>query len=529
MALLSGASLKKPLLTLFQAFKAGGKTVQLLFADRKFVTGSADTPTDMAFDVRVLQGITWDRSIVGPRIGGRGDFRGGEIRLSNMDGGLTNILDTYAIDGRKVAVRFGGTNFKHKNFVSLFGGTAAGWRRNRRGEVFIQPRGTSWRLNLPIQSTRYAGTGGAEGGADLEGKPKPIALGGELLNVPIVLVEGTKNIYQFHDGKANAVNGVFDRANALTQADDNGGTYASYSDLESATTGTAGSGAEIEEGEYAISLSSDGSYIRLGGTPDGLVTADLDGGLFNGSYVQTPSDVLKFVLQTYGGLSDRDLELGSFRQLNNAVSDPIGLWIGPDDRNLPSVLDEIVDSFEGFYGDTRKGKIQVGQTQKPSGGVSAEIEEDDLLDFQWLTMPEAIRPAVKTATVGYDRVYAVQNTDIAGAATDARRGLVQRERRFVSGNTSGLASFHLRATELTIPGLWTTKVGASNHEAHLRGLYDRNARLARATIGHRGFLLGINQKVRLNAPRYGVDSRRFRIVGVSVDARRKRVTLTLFQ
>lgn len=43
------------------------------------------------------------------------------------------------------------------------------------------------RLNDPLQPTLCLGTGGAEGGAELKGQPKPVAVG-QVFNVPAVFV-----------------------------------------------------------------------------------------------------------------------------------------------------------------------------------------------------------------------------------------------------------------------------------------------------------------------------------------------------
>ena len=144
-------------------------------------------------------------------------------------------------------------------------------------------------------------------------------------------------------------------------------------------------------------------------------------------------------------------------------------------------------------------------------------------------MPAAVNPAVKTAVVGYQKNYSVQETDLASAISDSRRVFISEEFRLVRAVDSAVGAFHLLAKTLQTDGLWATKAGASTHANHLLSVYGRDARLARMTVAHRGLLLDLGKKIRVTSARFGLSNTRFLVVGVALDAGRNEIELTLYK
>ena len=114
-----------------------------------------------------------------------------------------------------------------------------------------------------ILTRTYAGTGGAEGGADLASKVKPLALGWPL-NVDPALIDADNSVYQFSAyGAIEAVTKLYERGSDFGAAT---ADYASYALLVAAT---------IAPGKWATCLAE--GLIRLGAPAYGVITGDIKG------------------------------------------------------------------------------------------------------------------------------------------------------------------------------------------------------------------------------------------------------------
>jgi hypothetical protein len=100
----------------------------------------------------------------------------GEIEIANGDGALDSLVNSYAIDGRRVRVLLGPTGGAYNQFGAVADVLATGWSGDSLVvRVGLRDRGYS--LDVPLQQNVYAGSGGAEGTAEIEGKPKPLCFG----------------------------------------------------------------------------------------------------------------------------------------------------------------------------------------------------------------------------------------------------------------------------------------------------------------------------------------------------------------
>ena len=117
------------------------------------------------------------------------------------------------------------------DYVQVFKGLTRP-ARGGNGRLVIGLRPDDRWMDAPLLAT-YAGTGGAEGPAELKGVPKPIALGSPRF-VPGVLINAALNIWQLHNGAIEGVPVVYDRlarySGAAFAGDD-----ASYAALAAAT------------------------------------------------------------------------------------------------------------------------------------------------------------------------------------------------------------------------------------------------------------------------------------------------------
>ena len=107
-ALVSNPYAKKKYLVILKPydFDTSGE-VSLYFSGEGFVTSPTDTPANTLFEPRLVEPISFSRSMFSSgKIGGFSVPGFGELILTNADGGLDDFA-TYAWDGRSVEVKVG--------------------------------------------------------------------------------------------------------------------------------------------------------------------------------------------------------------------------------------------------------------------------------------------------------------------------------------------------------------------------------------------------------------------------------------
>jgi hypothetical protein len=178
------------------------------FANRGFTTTPSETPASQHFKPRVVQPIVAARNIfrAGGATMGEAKATEGQLILSNGDGALDAIFAAGGIDGRSIIVRQGAPGAAYPSgFTTVFRGTMQGTPELTRDRVIISAKGREEELNIPLQTTLFAGDNvlpdGLEGVEDLKGKPKPV-LYGRARNIMPVCVNTTKQIYQVSDAKS---------------------------------------------------------------------------------------------------------------------------------------------------------------------------------------------------------------------------------------------------------------------------------------------------------------------------------------
>lgn len=184
-------------------------------------TGPAETPANTYYDARLQQPGVLSRSIFGPgRTSGRSVVGFGDIVLENADGALDVLLD-YSINSRSVIVRRGLVGAAYPSgFTTVFSGTCE--QVNAQGQtIVVKVRDWQAVLDVPLLSARYAGTNvppnGLEGlTTDIGGTLKPYCLGAAT-NVPAVLVNPAKLIYQVSDNALASIGAVYDSGIALVE------------------------------------------------------------------------------------------------------------------------------------------------------------------------------------------------------------------------------------------------------------------------------------------------------------------------
>lgn len=183
---------------------------------------------------------------------------------------------------------------------------AEGNRVKLTARVDVEP------FQADVLTLKYAGTGGAEGGANLKNKPKPM-LFGRAKSVEPVLIDSVNNVFQFHGyGPIEAVNTLYERAADFGAKV---GDYASYAALVAAT---------IPAGRWATCLAE--GLIRLGAPPYGVITGDVDGDKPSGTWIRKTGAIISRIASN-AGISSGLIDAASLTALDVAVPYNINLYV----------------------------------------------------------------------------------------------------------------------------------------------------------------------------------------------------------
>jgi hypothetical protein len=491
-------------------------------SDGGYLTDEFDSIPDRAWPARIV-GFQWRRSFLGANIGGESSVRSARITIDNTDATpWRGILNGEAVDDRQQDVWFGDPSFRSNQLIRIFSGTGSGFERGRLDEVVIGLKGLDAVFDQPMQTNTYAGTGDQEGGADLEGKDKVIALGGVIKHVPPPRLTNL-NVYDLHndvDGNGaqiQSVDAVYDRGVELARADSGNGAgdFDTYADLKNATTGNQGSGADIESGEFATCLAE--GFLRLGTEADGQLTVDMKGGHFFGDGFQAlPGEMARVVTQHYTGLSGGKVNLADFDNLNTDWPYNLGRWIGPEGATRRQIMDEIAQSVFGYWGSNSLGVIQIAEVRKPTGSLTGErtFTEKDLTSVARAAKPSDIDPAVDRVTVGYRRSYTVQTSDLDANITDATRDFIQQRWRTLEATID--PSPYKITKQVRINSLHTTESGATDLRDTVKSFYNPVPFFYTLTTDHRAIDLGLNRLITVTDEEAGLSDDVLTIGGISV-------------
>lgn len=233
---------------------------------------------------------------------------------------------------------------------------ADGNRLKLSGSVDSEPFATN------ALTATYAGTGLAEGGADLKNTPKPW-LFGRCSNCEPVLINSVDNVYQFSGyGPIQAVNVLYERANDFGAAV---GDYASYAALVAAT---------IRPGQWGTCLAL--GLIRLGAPAFGVITADVDGDKPSGTWLRKTGEIVQRIASN-AGVSGGLVDATSWNALDAAL-----VTLLPSDGRI------------GFYLTEQTSVIDVARRLARPCNAQAGIS--------WLGKLFAVRVAIGTPAITLD-------------------------------------------------------------------------------------------------------------------------------
>ena len=482
-----------------------GATTRLCFSDHGFVTEPDDDPPDTVYLPRLDRGFSFriGRELFGQgRIGGQSLPNWGEIALANADGALDPLL-ALGWDGRRAVVRLGGEGFRYTDFRVVFTGAVEGAGADDL-VLRLVIRDPAWRFDRPAQANLFAGTGGGEGGADLAGRPKPVALG-RVRNVEAAHlgIVGGRHSYRVHDGPIEDVDAGWSSAVALTRV---------------AGTPVAG--------QYAVDTAT--GIVTLGGSPlDSAITWDVKGDKAAGTWRTSAAALARHIAVTRAGLADpADLDTASFDALALAAPADIGWWLD-DDTSVAELLDRLLGAIGGWWGFTRDGRFQVGRIEAPAAEAAARYTEREILALERL---DVALPPWRVA-LGHARCWRLQSgREIAGGAGPERQSFVQQAHRYGAPATDpAILAAHPLARDERADTALDQPAAAAAEQTRLLALHGVDRQAFRVTVKTQPFARELGETVEIVHPRFGLAAgRRLVILGMVEDTAASEVALTLW-
>lgn len=314
-------------------------------------------------------------------------------------------IDTYAWAGAPITIyaEEPGTAWP---WTTRFIGKVASFGRDRQvltlgARVDIEP------FQKDVLTQVYGGGGGAEGGADIKNKPKPLALGWAM-NVEPVPVDATNSVYQFSAyGAIEAVTTLYERGS------DFGASVGDYADY------TALVAASIPPGRWGTCLAS--GMVRLGAPAYGVITGDIKGHKVGATTPRLTGAIIN-ALATISGVSSGDIETSTLTTLDSDVPYNINLVLA-DQITFLDIARRLALPCNYQAGISLGGKLFV---TKPSFSISETLT----LDTRGRALPLVtdskqveVSPPYYRTVMGANRAWRVHSADeIAYAVVPNPRG-----------------------------------------------------------------------------------------------------------
>lgn len=253
----------------------------------------------------------------------------------------------------------------------------------------------------------YGGGGGAEGGADIKNRVKPLVLGWAM-NVEPVLINSTNSVYQFSGyGAIEAVTTLYERGSAFSASV---GDYANYTALVAAS---------IAPGKWGTCLAE--GMIRLGAPAYGVITGDVKGHKVGATTPRLTGAIIN-ALATISGVSSGNIESSTITGLDTAVPYNINLVLTDQitfldiarHLALPCNHQAGVSLTGKFFVSTPSFAVSETLTLNARGRALPQVVSSDQLD---------VSPPYYRTVMGANRAWRVHSQDeIAYAVPRTPRG-----------------------------------------------------------------------------------------------------------
>jgi hypothetical protein len=451
-----------------------------------FATLPSDTLRSQPFRP-AFKNFRFTRSILGSRLGEASAGKG-RLGIHNGDGFYDFLTRGYSIDARPIIIRATRAGHSYDEAMVIANVTSNGWLING-DEVDVDLIDLSYKLNVPMQINSYLGTGGREGGTDLQNKKKPLVFG-PAREVSPPLVDAALEIYQVNDGSIESVVGVYDKGVALAFV----GDYPTYEAMAAANLSALDG--------YVTCLAE--GYIRLTDTPENL-TCDVEGDNRDG-YVETTADIVRWAIRNRTTVADpEELEASSFDVVNEDQPATIDYWLGPDDTI--TVADFAANLMGGIYGwihFKRDGHLEARIFGPAAGVPVARFSRRDMIgdDFRREELPSAYRPSPWRWLVPWARAWTVQS-ELSTDVTDERRAFLAADVRLAKAESAAIKVDHPLATDPDpIQAYFSNEPDAGALAERLLSLFRVPSAIYRMTLPRRALRLNLGDTIEVTHDRF---------------------------
>ena len=485
---------KKKYLVILKPYNVSTSTeLTLYYSGEGFITEPTDTPANTLFEPRLVEPISFSRSMFSSgKIGGFSQPGFGELVLTNADGGLDDWA-SYAWDGRSIEVRVGESGADLQYYFTIFEGQSHSIEFD---DLFIRVvlRDNQNDFVVDYPDTLYAGTGGNEGSSDLANNPKPHCYG-EVYNIEPALVDSTNRVYQVHDGPIEAIDAVYQGGVALTLTTD-----------------------------YTVDLSN--GRFTLVADPTGVITADVKGSKPGGTYLESAADIIQHIVEDHAGFTyPGDFDTASFTALESANPSTLGVY-DKEMTTVADVLDRIINTVGGFYGFDRDGKFQVGRVELATGSADAEFDSTTIIE---ITRMASAVPNYQVR-VDYKKNYrTMSESDFDASISASQRDYLVREADIAIAEDTAVQTPFPNSTALIVNSLFAGSSAASAEASRLLTIYKTQRDFYRIMVKTQPYTLKLNDVVKITFNRYNLGSGKlFRVISIIEDAANNEVELELW-
>ncbi|MBK8916380.1 MAG: hypothetical protein IPM64_17585 [Phycisphaerales bacterium] len=442
------------------AYESGGAPAEgtLYFSDRKFVSRPTDSPPAVRYQAVMEGAPKFRREIDKATLGGRATLSIADLALTNIDGALDFLLGL-ALDGHEARFYLGGDGWARSDFRLAFVAVAERVVATE-AEIIVKLRDKRLLLNRAVQGNPVGGTGafstsylpllwgshsnvsaiihdaaaltyGVVSNYDAASiaiavRDSGVSLrsGGWSATAANTTVDAGTDTFT-KTGHGLAVNDVIFFADPVIA----GGTYLYWAPFPGMTaraywvktvpsadtftlsatkggatldvTGTAwsdsGSGVLVVVRQRFFDDLANTGRIQLSSTPSGTITVDvLNAATFNAS----PFAFAKYLVDTFGGLDAAGVDAAAFSAADTTLDAKISLgytnYSVMDRANLLDILDALLDSVFGWYGQDAGDKITCGLMDV--SGISTAPADFTLTDADLLNPGMTVENAAATTS-----------------------------------------------------------------------------------------------------------------------------------
>lgn len=557
------------------------------YATRKLLTSTADAPALTVIEPR-LAPVDIRRRIdagIDGAFGSTATASAGQVLLSNEDGALDELDDGVAVIGRNIRVSVAALDSdgevigesvpdvlataagtvlvtdKGKRlsigtssttavlpaFGEIFSGVveATEWSRNR---VQLTIKDYRLRLAQPIQTEVYTGLGGSGGHEGLAGVTKPLTFG-RCRNVRPVLVDPVRQIYQFHDGEARAVDIVRDSGVRLTRH----GTVKTYAELEALEPPSSEGDGDFPLGTWVAAPFA--GCFRLAGQPAGAVTADVRGSGGADELVETFTDgtytsdgkgitvgatkiharscagIIQRLLIDYAEMTTTEVQVSAFAQITRELPHPGGLYLpAGDTTTIATAIGALAQSIGCVLLRGRDGRYTLRKLAPPNPTPLMRVDNKMLDEQSLVRLSLPYRQPWGTIEVTYRRNWTpMSETDLVEATRPDERPWLLRDTAVWRETDERLTTIYPERGPLRIDSLLVNASDAEEVATRLQTVYAHGRAQYKANLRGVSYRLDLGDTIRLTSNRYGLSAgAQLMVTGISENGVSRATEVELF-